>query len=341
LFGSSSVRHAATIAADPFVAPSVAPSRAVMVWRDLAELTKPRITKLVVVTTMVGFAMGAMVFGQGGVAGRSVLAIAILAAATAIGTALCSSGAAALNEWLERVRDGAMRRTENRPIPAGRLTARTGLLVGLALCAAGVITLVTLANWAAALVALATIVSYVVIYTPLKPVTPLATIVGAAPGALPPLIGWTAAWQGGAFGLDHPGGWSIVALMTVWQIPHFLALAWKYREDYARGGHRVLPVIDPTGASTAITAVVWSAALIPVSLAATLAMRWPGGPGLLSWPYTLAALALGVAMLLASLRFARLRDDRSAAMLFFGSIAYLPLLLIAMVGDALASVLLR
>ena len=336
------MRHAATIAADPFAAPGVSPSRAVMLWRDLAELTKPRITKLVVVTTMVGFAMGAMVFGQGGVAGRSVLSLAILAAATAIGTALCSSGAAALNEWLERVRDGAMRRTENRPIPAGRLTARTGLLVGLALCAVGVLTLLTLANWAAALVALATILSYVVIYTPLKPVTPLSTIVGAAPGALPPLIGWTAAWQGGAFGLDHPGGWSIVALMTVWQIPHFLALAWKYREDYARGGHRVLPVLDPSGTSTAITTVVWSAALIPVSLAATLAMRWPGvDAGLLSWPYTLAALVLGIAMLLASIRFAKRRDDRSAAVLFFGSIAYLPLLLIAMVGDALASVLLR
>lgn len=335
------MRHAASIVADPLALREAPRSRAMTVARDWAELTKPRITKLVVVTTMVGFAMGAMVFGQGGLAGRSMLPLAVLAAATALGTALCSSGAAALNEWLERVRDGAMRRTADRPIPAGRVAPRTGLFVGLALSALGVLVLLTLANWAAALVALATILSYVVVYTPLKPVTPLATIVGAAPGALPPLIGWTAAWQGGAFGLSHPGGWSIVALMTVWQIPHFLALAWKYREDYARGGHRVLPVVDPSGTSTAATAVLWSAALIPVSLAAALAMRWPGGAGLLGWPYALAAVTLGGGMLWASIRFARRRDDRSAALLFFGSIAYLPLLLIAMVGDALATTLLR
>ncbi len=333
------MRHTATITAPPLAASPAEPSRAVARFRDFAELTKPRITKLVVVTTMIGFAMGAMVHGQGGVAGRSVTAMVVLAAATAIGTALCSSGASALNEWLERVRDAAMTRTADRPIPAGRMTAGAGLFVGAALSVLGLLILLVLTNWAAALVALATIISYVVIYTPLKPVTPLATIVGAAPGALPPLIGWTAAWQHGAFGLDHPGGWSIVALMTVWQIPHFLALAWKYRDDYARGGHRVLPVVDPSGVSTATTTVVWSAALIPVSLAAVLAMRWPGGEGLLGWPYAIVALVLGLAMLIAAIRFARLRDDRSASLLFFGSIAYLPLLLIAMVGDAFATAL--
>src|SRR5690606_8098884 len=148
------------------------------------------------------------------------------------------------------------------------------------------------------------------------------------------------AWHGGMYGLDHPGGWSIVVLMTVWQIPHFLALAWKYRDDYARGGHRVLPVVDPSGASTAATTVIWSAALIPVSLAAAPAMSWPGGASLLGWPYAVVATVLGAAMLGAALRFARLRDDRSAALLFFGSIAYLPALLIAMVGNALATALL-
>ncbi|MGP1310611.1 MAG: heme o synthase [Phycisphaerales bacterium] len=336
------MRHTATLAADPLAASAGGrESRAAVLMRDLAELTKPRITKLVVVTTMVGFAMGAMVFGQGGIAGRSAGTLAALAIATALGTALCSSGAAALNEWLERVRDAAMRRTANRPIPAGRLSASTGLLVGLACSALGLVILAAFANWASALVALATIVSYVVIYTPLKPVTPLAAIVGAAPGAVPPLIGWAGAWQGGAFGLDHPGGWSIVAIMTVWQIPHFLALAWKYREDYALGGHRVLPVVDPSGASTAFTTVVWSAALIPVSLAAVLAMRWRGGEGLLGWPYAVAAVLLGGVMLAGAIRFAVRRDDRSAALLFFGSIAYLPLLLIAMVGDALAAALFR
>ena len=119
------------------------------------------------------------------------------------------------------------------------------------------------------------------------------------------------------------------------------ALAWKYREDYALGGHRVLPVVDPTGASTAVTTVVWAAALIPVSLAAVPAMRWSGGEGLLGWPYALAAVALGGVLLAGAARFALRRDDRSAALLFFGSIAYLPLLLIAMVGDAFATALLR
>lgn len=329
------MQTASTIVADPI--PARPATRAAVSWRDIGELTKPRITKLVVVTSLVGFAMAAMIHGG---ASRSPLSLAILALAAAAGTALCSSGAAALNEWYERVRDAKMKRTANRPIPAGRMSARTGLLIGLTLCAMGLATLWAFTNLGATLVALATIVSYVWLYTPLKPYTPLATIVGAAPGALPPLIGWTAAWPGAPYGLDHPGGWSIVAIMTVWQIPHFLALAWKYRDDYARGGHRVLPVVDPSGVSTAWTAIVWSIALIPISLASVAAMRTDDDRLLLGAPYAVVALLLGLSLLVAAIRFGLRRDDRSAATLFFGSIAYLPLILIAMVGDAIATSLL-
>lgn len=331
------MQTASTIATDPIPAPrAVRISSATL--RDLSELTKPRITKLVVVTSLVGFAMASMVHGG---AGKSPLALSLLALAAAAGTALCSSGAAALNEWFERARDSRMRRTADRPIPAGRMSARTGLLIGLGLCAIGLATLWAFTNVGAALVALATIVSYVWLYTPLKPYTPLATIVGAAPGALPPLIGWTAAWPVAPYGIDHPGGWSIVAIMTVWQIPHFLALAWKYREDYAMGGHCVLPVVDPSGVSTAWTSIVWSLALIPISLASVAAMRTIDGRALLGAPYAIVALALGLAMLVAAVRFGVRRDNRSAATLFFGSIAYLPLVLVAMVGDAIVTSLLR
>lgn len=331
------MQTASSIATDPLPTPGVVVRAPWVSLRDLAELTKPRITKLVVVTSLVGFAMAAMIHGG---AARSPWTLAMLALAAAIGTALCSSGAAALNEWLERVRDSKMKRTEDRPIPAGRLSARAGLTIGLTLCALGLATLWAFTNIGAMAVALATIVSYVWLYTPLKPYTPLATIVGAAPGALPPLIGWTAAWPEAPYGLDHPGGWSIFAIMAVWQIPHFLALAWKYREDYARGGHRVLPVVDPTGVSTAWSSIVWTLALIPISLASVGAMRTVDGRLLLGAPYTIVALLLGLAMLFAAIRFGLRRDDKSAATLFFGSIAYLPLILIAMVGDAIATSLL-
>ena len=192
------MQTASTIATDPLPAQPAARLSSAML-RDLGELTKPRITKLVVVTSLVGFAMASMVHGG---AGRSPLAIAWLALAAAAGTALCSSGAAALNEWLERSRDARMKRTSNRPIPAGRMSARTGLAIGAALCALGVATLWAFTNVGAAIVALVTIVSYVWLYTPLKPYTPLATIVRAARRAAP-LIGWTAAWPV-ALRLDTP-----------------------------------------------------------------------------------------------------------------------------------------
>lgn len=304
---------------------------------DLSELTKPGITKMVVITAGVGFAMAAM--------GRSWgLWELIGAGATCLlGTALSASGANALNQWMERVRDGRMRRTSRRPIPAGRLSSRAGLIVGLACAAAGVGALLAFNNAAAAAVSAATIIIYLLAYTTLKPVTPLATIIGAIPGALPPLIGWCAAagwagagWAGGGAAevtgwtlLAHPGGWALFMIMFIWQIPHFLAIAWMHREDYARGGHKVLPVVDADGSRTTTAALFWAIALIPVSLMAAPMM--PAPPGV---AYTVVALVGGLGFAWAGVRFFQRRDDASARRLFLASILYLPLLLLVMVADA-------
>jgi len=298
------------------------------------ELTKPRITKMVTITAGVGFAM-ALVAGVGPASGFTLAGLLWITFAVALGTALSSSGAGALNEWWERARDARMHRTRTRPIPEGRLTPRAALWVGLATSVAGVGLLWVGANWTAALVALVTIVSYVLIYTPMKPHTPLATLVGAVPGALPPLIGWTAVAGGPWHGLGAAGGWSLFLIMFVWQIPHFLAIAWKHRDDYARGGFKVLPVVDPSGVRTSWAVMLWSVALLPVSLAPVSAMN-----GVLGWPYALAALVLGAGMFFFAAQLALSRTDVHARRLFFASIIYLPLLLLAMVADAAASVLL-
>lgn len=294
---------------------------------DLIALAKPGIVRMVLVTTGVGFAVSAIVREGGVVARLDVLAWCIL------GTALSAAGANALNMAVEGSRDRLMHRTRLRPVPAGRMSAAWALRFGLLASALGVACLALMVNPAAALVSLATIVSYVVLYTPLKPVTPLATIIGAVPGALPPLIGWAAgAGLGGTASfasLLEPGGWSIVLIMFVWQIPHFLALAWKYREDYARAGHRVLTVVDPTGERTVFVVVMWSMLLLPVSLLAGELMADRMG-----WIYKAVALLAGLALLAAAAGLAHQRTDRAAMRLFFASIIYLPVVLLAMVADA-------
>lgn len=294
---------------------------------DVVELTKPRITKMVLVTTGVGFALPALARPWGGVE------LAVTALACVVGTALSASGSSALNQWMERERDGAMHRTRNRPLPAGRMTARAALLVGLASSLLGVLTLALLVNTAAAAVSLATIVTYLLVYTPLKPVTPLATLVGAVPGALPPLIGWAAAAGGSEAAawasLGQAGGWSLFLIMLVWQIPHFLAIAWMHRADYARGGYRVLPVVDPTGERTSWSALMWAVALVPVSLAPVRLL-----PVSLGWGYVVVAAGAGGLFTLAVARFAWSRSDAHARAAFFASIIYLPLVLVAMVADA-------
>jgi len=268
----------------------------------LVELSKPGIVKLAATSTAIGFLLAALERTW-----ESLPALALTFAACMVGTVLCGAGANALNMVVEHRRDGLMRRTRERPIPSGRLSFLAALIASSLFALAGVTILLIGTNTVAALVALATIVSYVLIYTPLKPVTPSATIVGAIPGALPPIIGWTAASQGALAGLDAPGGWSLFAIIFVWQIPHFLAIAWKYRSEYADAGHLVLPVFDQEGRRTAATALVWTGTLLPVSL---IAAPWIASvDGALYAP--LAALGWGV-MLAFAVRFAIRRDDDAA-----------------------------
>ncbi len=295
---------------------------------DVLELTKPRLTRLVVITTGVGFAIAAM--------GRSWGWIELIMSAflCLLGAWLSAGGANALNMWWERTSDARMRRTAGRPIPDGRMSPELALAAGLAMSSLGVGILAVLVNPAAAAVSLATILLYILVYTPMKQLTPLSTIAGALPGALPPLIGWAgaapdnaSAWQS----LAQAGGWSLFMIIFVWQIPHFLAIAWMHRDDYERGGHRVLPVVDPTGHRTSSVTLIWTLTLIPVSIAPVIAMP---APITVSWVYGLVAGLGGLVMLSAAVKFIRLRSDASARSLFLTSIMYLPLLLLAMVVDA-------
>lgn len=308
-------------------APAVSPG----LRRAMVELTKPGITRLVTITSAVGFTLGAL--NQSWQTSDLVLR----AFACVVGTALSASGANTLNQWWERDRDSRMPRTARRPLPQGRLSPQTALLLGLLLSLAGLLVL-SVAGLAPAAVSLVTIVTYVLVYTPLKPVTTLNTLVGAIPGALPPLIGWTAAATGnrltdhgtGFASLLQPGGWSLVILMIVWQIPHFLAIAWMYRDDYAKGGYRMLPILDESGRATASAVLMWSVALIP----ATIAPAWLM-PDRLGWVYALIAGLSGLGFLWMCVRLARTRTRTNARAVFFASIIHLPVLLCVMVAEAL------
>lgn len=316
----------ATIPMDSAVA---VPAPAAMTIRDsltaLVELTKPGITKLVLVTTAVGFTLGALARTW------DPVRLILVGLACLAGTALCSSSANALNQLWERRRDALMPRTCARPLPTRRVGALTAGVFGVTCGLAGVWTLALFVTPAASLVALTTIVTYVFVYTPMKTLSTVSTIVGAVPGALPPVIGFAAASPGAGFdSLVHPAAWSLFAIMFVWQIPHFLAIAWMHRDGYARGGFRVLPLFDPDGGRTARASLAWLAALVPVSLWPIIAM-----PGRIGWGYAVAALALGVLFIRPAIRFHRERTTPNARRLFFASIIYLPLLLLAMVADAL------
>jgi protoheme IX farnesyltransferase len=278
-----------------------APSRVA----DFVGLTKPRITMLVLMTAAVGYVVG----------GRfDPLSFLLFMA----GTGLLCGGASALNQYSERDADARMVRTSRRPIPAGRVAPGEALAFGIVISAAGIallaaVNLLTLALGAASLL------SYVLIYTPLKRVTSLCTIVGAVPGALPPLMGWAA--SRGALG---PAGWSLFGILFLWQLPHFLAIGWLYRDDYARGGFPMLAVTDPEGASTGRQMVLYSAALLPVTLAAGLLVS--AGTG-----YLWGAVVLGFAFLACAVLFAWSRTAGAARRLFFASVLYLPALLGLMV----------
>jgi protoheme IX farnesyltransferase len=270
--------------------------------RDWVLLTKPGITTMVVFTTMVGFvsASGRVEFG--------------LLAVTLAGTALVAAAAAVLNQVIERDTDALMWRTRDRPLPTGRVGRGEAVAFGVVLGAVGLTVLAALANGLSAAVAAATLGSYLGIYTPLKRRTSLATLVGAVPGALPPVIGWAA-----ARGSLESGAFLLFAILFLWQIPHFLAIAWLYRDDYARGGFPMLPVLDREGTMTARQTVVHSLALLLVSLA-------PFAAGLAGPWYLPGALVLGVGLVFFALRLASARDLASARSLFLASVAYLPAL---------------
>jgi protoheme IX farnesyltransferase len=277
---------------------------------DYLILTKVRITVLVLVTTAAGFLLAS--------GPRLDL---VLLGWTLLGTGLAASGAAALNQVLEREADSRMQRTAARPIPAGRMTAAHGLWVGLGLALSGVAVLAALVNWLTALLALATVVLYVGVYTPLKRMTPLNTIVGAIPGAIPPVMGWTAVT--GALGLP---AWVLFAILFLWQLPHFLAIAWIFRDDYRRGGFPMLPVVDADGRATGRQVALYCAALIPVSLIPTFL-------GLTGPIYFFGALVLGLGFLAAGITMALHRRGKEARRVLLASVTYLPLLLVLLVVD--------
>ncbi len=274
---------------------------------DLAALTKPRLNLLVVATAFAGFYLAA---------DRPLPSWALFH--TIAGTWLVAAAAAAFNQVYERDTDGLMRRTRERPVPAGRLDAATAARFARVLAIAGLAELAFGANLLAALVALVTLLSYTLLYTPLKRVTAFSTVVGGIPGGLPPVIGWAAARN--ALSLEAAVLFGIVFL---WQMPHFLAIAWICRDDYRRAGIPMLPVVEPEGVITAAQVVLYSAVLLPTSLL-------PAVTGLAGRDYLVAALVLGAIFLLVALAFARARDLRAARRLFLASVVYLPLLWTAM-----------
>jgi heme o synthase len=276
---------------------------------DFIALAKPRLNFLVVVSSLAGYVMA------GGDTGHAVHLMLMLA-----GTALVASGASAFNQVIERGPDSLMERTRRRPVPDGRVQPGEALVFATAMSAGGLLILATGVNLLSAGVAGATLLTYALIYTPLKRRSSFATVVGAIPGALPPVIGWAA-----ASGSLSPGAWVLFGIVFLWQLPHFLAIAWIYREDYARAGFPMLPVVEPDGRSTGRQAILYCAALLPVSLLPTLF-------GMTGTGYFAAALVLSLLFLGLTLKFARTRAVTDARRLFFGSIIYLPILWIVMIA---------
>jgi protoheme IX farnesyltransferase len=275
-----------------------------------SELIKMRLTSLVLLTTAVGFYVGV----------RGAVDY-LLFFHTLLGTALVASGAAALNQLIEREHDAKMQRTEDRPLPSGRLRPETVLIFGGIISSVGLGYLALKVNLLTSILGIVTLLSYLFVYTPLKRITSLNTVIGALPGALPPLMGWTA-----ARGEINIEGWSLFAILFFWQLPHFLAIAWMYREDYARAGFAMLPVIDPDGVRTGKQAVSHTLGLLSVSL-------FPVLLGLAGWLYCAGAILLGGIFLAAAIRFSNRLTMSHARQLFFASIIYLPLLLGLMVFD--------
>jgi protoheme IX farnesyltransferase len=279
-------------------------------FSDYLELTKPRVTLMVVITMAFGFYLGA----------RGEMSWLMLLHAV-IGTALVAGGTSALNQYLERDIDAKMQRTKNRPLPAGRLQPHEALVFSITISVAGIAHLLLAVNLLTALLAALTLVSYVFLYTPLKQKSSLSTVVGAIPGALPPLGGWTAAR--GELSLE---GWVLFAILFLWQLPHFLAIAWIYREDYRRGGFPMLTVVDPEGDSAGRQIISNCLALLPVSLLPTIL-------GMAGRFYFVGALALSLFFLGCGIAVMRHRTNADVRRLLRASLVYLPMLLALMALD--------
>lgn len=276
--------------------------------RAYYELTKPRITLLVVLTAAAGFAMGS---------GSAIDYAGLLH--MAVGIAVLSSGIGTLNQYIERATDGLMRRTEARPLPAGKLSARQALLFGLALSAAATAYLALFVNVLSAAFGLLTFAGYLFVYTPLKTRTTFSVVLGALPGAMPPFIGWVAARNDVTV-----EAWILFAILFLWQFPHFLAIAWMYKEDYARAGIKMLPVVETDTRYTAQQIVIYTLVLVPVSLL-------PVAVHLAGMVYMVGACLLGLAFLYFSARAAVLRTKWQARQLLLASVLYLPVLFALMV----------
>ncbi|MBL4700403.1 MAG: protoheme IX farnesyltransferase [Phycisphaeraceae bacterium] len=292
------------------------PSRA-----DFMILAKVRITMMVMITASIGFFM----------ASREVLEISSLSSVwelqhgillwMLLGVALSCMGASALNQVIEKHTDALMPRTAQRPLPTERLHPVSAWVIGIVLATMGVVVLWLQCGWLSAVLSAGTIISYCLVYTPMKRVNSISTIIGAIPGALPPVMGAAAATL-----QVTPSAMLLFAIMFMWQLPHFLAIAWLYRDDYARGGIQVLPVEDPTGKSTFRQAMLGAAVLLPIGLSPTIV-------GVAGTGYFVCALVLGVLYLLTTIRMAIRRNRQSARFSFFSSLVYLPAVFIAMLLD--------
>jgi protoheme IX farnesyltransferase len=296
------------------IAPDVAPAAQRRV-ADFVELTKPRLVTMIGLTTLLGYYLGA----------PAAPIDWLRLAATLLGTGLAASGTMALNQYFERDLDARMHRTRQRPLPDGRIEPRDALVFGAVMTVAGLLLLLTAVGPLPAAVTALTSISYLFAYTPLKVRTSLCTLIGAVPGALPPLTGWAA-----ASGTLDLGAWSVFAIMFIWQIPHSLAIAQMYRDDYARAGFRLLPVVDRDGGSTIRQILTYSFSLVSVGMLPTLI-------GLAGPVYFVASLVLGIGMLAAAIRLARSASIADARRLMFASLIYLPCLFMVMAADKVAA----
>lgn len=279
---------------------------------DYMAIIKPRICFLVLLTTTAGYYLGHL----GGKFSWSLLGWTLL------GTALVAAAGSTLNQLYERIPDARMRRTQDRPLASGRMTPAYAKGLSAVLSVSGLLVLFLGASLAVTAIAALTLILYSLVYTPLKQNTPLALWVGAIPGALPPMIGWVAAHEGMG-GI----GWSLFAVLFIWQIPHFLAIAWIYRDEYSKAGYKTLPAVEESGWHSGLQATLWAALLLPASWSVAafgLAGDW----------YLLGACLLGLAYLAASLRFWQVRTEETAKTLFKVSLIYLPFLLILMILDS-------